>query len=104
MTVNNFSPQFIHEVAGSVVQNVAGTVNLGAEAKQLLELVATFGGHERTELETAVHELEDDGARGAERVAARGRLKRFLADLGNRGLGVGLDVLQKYVEHKVGVS
>lgn len=104
VTVNNFSPQFIHEVAGSVVQNVAGTVNLGAEAKQLLELVATFGGHERTELETAVHELEDDGARGAERVAARGRLKRFLADLGNRGLGTGLDVLQKYVEHKVGVS
>lgn len=104
VTVNNFSPQFIHEVAGSVVQNVAGTVNLGAEAKQLLELVATFGGHERTELETAVHELEDDGARGAERVAARGRLKRFLADLGNRGLGIGLDVLQKYVEHKVGVS
>lgn len=104
LTVNNINPQFINAVAGSVVQNVAGTVNLGAEAKQLLELVATFGGHERAQLETAVHELEDDGARGSERVAARGRLKRFLADLGNRGLGVGLDVLQKYVEHKVGVS
>ena len=104
MTVNNFNPQFINKVAGSVVQNIAGTVNLGAEAIQLLELVATFGGHERTQLETAVHELEDGGARGTERVAARGRLKRFLADLGNRGLGVGLDVLQKYVEYKIGVS
>lgn len=104
LTINNFNPQFINEVAGSVVQNIAGTVNLGAEAKQLLELVATFGGHERTQLETAVHELEDGGARGAERVAARGRLKRFLTDLGNRGLGVGLDVLQKYVEHKIGIS
>jgi hypothetical protein len=76
LTVNNFSPQFINGVAGSVVQNIAGTVNLGAEAKQLLDLVATFGGHDRTQLETAIHELEDDGARGAERVAARGRLKR----------------------------
>lgn len=104
ITVNNFNPQFINKVAGSVVQNIAGTVNLGAEAIQLLELVATFGGHERTQLETAVHELEDGGARGAERVAARGRLKRFLADLGNRGLGVGLDVLPKYVEYKIGVS
>ncbi|WP_350005462.1 hypothetical protein [Pseudarthrobacter sp. WHRI 8279] len=104
LTVNNFNPQFIKEVTGSVVQNIAGTVNLGVEAKQLLELIATFGGHERAQLETAVHELEDGGARGADRVAARGRLKRFLADLGNRGLGVGLNVLQKYVEHKIGVS
>lgn len=104
VTVNNFNPQFNYDVAGPVVQNIAGTVNLGAEAKELLELAATFGGYERTQLETAVHELEDEGARGAERVAARGRLKRFLADLGNRGLGVGLDVLQRYVEHKIGVS
>lgn len=104
LTVNNYSPQFINQVAGPVIQNAAGTVNLGLEAKRLLELVATHGGDARGELETAVHELEDDGARGAERIAARSRLKRFLADLGNRGLGIGLDVLQKYVEHKVGIS
>ena len=104
LTVNNFSPQFINGVADSVVQNVSGTVNLGAEAKQLLDLVATFGGHERTQLETAIHELEDDNARGPERVEARGRIKRFLADLGNRGLGIGVDILQKYIEHKVGIS
>lgn len=79
-------------------------MNLGLEAKRLLELVATHGGDARGELETAVHELEDDGARGAERIASRSRLTRFLADLGNRGLGIGLDVLQKYVEHKVGIS
>lgn len=104
LTVNNFNPQFNNDVAGPIVQNIAGTINLGAEAKDLLALAATFGGSERTQLETAVHELEDEGARGAERVAARGRLKRFLADLGNRGLGVGLDVLQRYLEHKIGVS
>jgi len=94
-TVNNYSSQVIGQVAGSVVQNVAGTVNLGPEAHQLLELAATFGGTERVQLETAIHELEDSGARSTDRIAARGRLKRFIADLGNRGLGVGLDVLQK---------
>lgn len=102
--VNNYNPQFIHEVVGPVIQSVAGTVNLGPEAHQLLELIAAYGGNERGALETALHEIEDEGARGGDRIAARGRIKRFLADLGNRGLGVGVNVLQKYVEHKVGVS
>lgn len=104
LTVNNFHQQFINEVAGSVVQNVQGTANLGPEARQLMDQILQFGGNDRDQLQTAVHELEDDGARGTDRLAARGRLKRFLADLGNRGLGIGLEVLQKYVEHKVGVS
>lgn len=50
------------------------------------------------------NELEDEGARAPDRIAARGRLKRFLADLANRGLTIGLDVLQRYVEHKIGIS
>lgn len=104
LTVNNYQQQFIHQVQGSVIQNLQGTVNLAPEARQLLELVAEYGGQERAQLESAVHELEDDGARPIDRVAARGRLKRFLADVGNRGLGIGLAVLQKYLEHKIGIS
>lgn len=100
-TVNNFH-QFINHVAGSVVQSVQGSVNLSADAQQLLELIGQHGVHERSELETAVHELEDEGARAPDRIAARGRLKRFLADLGNRGLTIGLEVLQRYVEHRLG--
>ena len=104
ITVNNYHQQFINQVEGSVLQSVQGTVNLGPEARQLLDLVAEFGGDERRQLESAVHELEDDGVRPTDRIAARGRLKRFLADVGNRGLGVGLAILQKYVEHKIGIS
>jgi len=103
-TIFNLNPQFINEVAGSVVQNIQGTVNLAPEAQQMLDLVARFGESERSQLESAVYELEDDGARPEDRIVARGRLKRFLADLGNRGIGIALDVLQRYVEHKVGVS
>ncbi|WBL19134.1 hypothetical protein [Citricoccus sp. NR2] len=102
--VVNINPQFINEVAGSVVQNVQGTVNLGPQAHELLEVIAKFGGTSQVQLESAVYELEDDGARAEDRIVARGRLKSFLAGLGNRGLGIGLDILQKYVEHKVGVS
>lgn len=104
LTINHYGSHFMNQVAGVVIHNVEGSVNLGQEAHQLLELVATHGDKERPQLETAVYELEDQGARGADRIAARGRLKRFLADLGNRGMGVGLDILQKYVEHKVGIS
>lgn len=102
--MTNYQPQFISQVSGTVVQSVAGTVHLGPEAHALLELIASYGGEDRAALETAVHELEDEGARGGDRITARARLKRFLADLGNRGMAVGLDVLQKYIEHKVGVS
>lgn len=100
----NFNQQVIQHVAGSVVQNVQGTVNLSPEAKDLLELIANFGGTNRFGLESAVHELEDEGGRPPERIEARQKLKRFLADLGSRGLGVGLATLQKYVEHKIGLS
>lgn len=103
-TINNYQPQFIQQAGGTVVQSVAGTVHLGAEAQELLALIASYAGNERSALETAVHELEDEGARGEDRIVARARIKRFLADLGNRGLGVGLNLVQKYVEHKVGLS
>ena len=102
--INNYNQQFINQVAGPVVQSVAGTVNLGDEAQRLLALITEHGGDSIQELSTAVHELEDEGARGPERIMARSRLKRFLADLGDRGIGVGVDLLQKYIEHKIGLS
>jgi hypothetical protein len=104
LTVNNYNAQYISEVAGHVVQNVSGTVHLSVEAKQLLDFAAAFGGTERGLLETSIHELEDQEAPSTDRVAARSRIKRFLADLGNRGLGVGVEVLQKYVEHRFGLA
>ncbi|MGB3592956.1 MAG: hypothetical protein WA994_02180 [Ornithinimicrobium sp.] len=104
VSVTNIQPQFIHQISGTVIQSVGGTIHLGPEAHQLLELIARHGGSERPLLETAVHELEDEGARAGDRIVAKGRLKRFLADLGNRGLSASLNILQKYVEHKIGMS
>lgn len=102
--INNYNQQFIGHVVGSAIQSASGTINLGTEARQLLDLVSSYGGDRRTELETAVHELEDSGARAPERITARSLLKGFISELGNRGVGTGLDILQKYVEHKIGLS
>ena len=102
--VNYYNQQFFNQVAGPIIQSVQGTVNFGPEARQLLDLIRQFGGDECSQLETAVYELEDEGARRTERIDARGRLKRFLADLGNRGITISLAILQKYIEHKIGMS
>jgi hypothetical protein len=85
------------------VQNIQGTVHLGAQAKELLELANRFGGNEASDLESAVYELEDAASPVHSRLRARQRIKGFLLRLGDNVEAVGLAVLQKYVENKLGL-
>ncbi|MGW2677154.1 hypothetical protein [Streptomyces sp. NPDC001436] len=98
VTINQ---QIFHHVEGTVLQNVQGTVNLGAEAKELLALIASHGGRDAASLETDVHELEDLDARQADRLGAKARLSGFLVRLKDSVEGAGLAVLQKYLESKL---
>ncbi|MGA5709798.1 hypothetical protein ACPCK8_25625 [Streptomyces cellulosae] len=98
VTINQ---QVFQNLRGTVVQNVQGTVNLGAEAKELLKLIATHGGEDEASLETAVHELEDPDARQSDRLSAKGRLSSFLLRLGNAVESAGIAALQKYLESKM---
>jgi hypothetical protein len=95
--------QFINTVGSAVVQNIQGTVNIGPQAKELLDLVGRFGGHETAALETAVHELEDPDARPVDRLSNTQRLKGFLLQLGGKVEDVTLAVLEKYIESKMGL-
>ncbi|MEU8867129.1 hypothetical protein [Streptomyces umbrinus] len=99
----NLNPQFIHAVESTVLQNVQGTVNLGPESKQLIELIRQYGGNEAGELESAVHELEDEDARPVDRLTARQRLKAFLVRMGTAAEGAAVGALQKYLESKLGL-
>jgi zinc-ribbon domain len=96
----NFSPQIINAVESTIFQNVHGTIHLGPEAKQLLELVKQFGGQQRTELEAAVRELEDPAAPTDARRRSRQRLKEFLAQVGTITQNVAISLLEKYLESK----
>ena len=98
----NLNPQFIHAVESTVLQNVQGTVHLGPEPKQLIELIRQHGGGDSGELESAVHELEDEDARPVDRLTARQRLKSFLGRVGTTVEGVAVNALQKYLESKLG--
>jgi class 3 adenylate cyclase len=99
----NVNQQVIGQIQGSLVQNFRGTVHLGPEPKQLLELIDRFGGDGVSDLESAVHEMEDPAARAADRLSARQRLKRFLLGLPSTVETSALAVLQKYVESKLGL-
>jgi hypothetical protein len=96
--VINLNPQYVHAVESTVLQNIQGTVNLGPEPKQLLELIQQYGAEEAAELESAVHELEDPDARPADRLTARQRLKSFLGRMGTAVEGAAVGALLAYLE------
>jgi hypothetical protein len=98
VTINQ---QIVHAVEGTVIQSVEGTVQLDAHAKELIELAHRFGGQDSAVLQSAVHELEDEDARHADRLAARQRLKGFLFKLGGKVEEAVIAALLRHVESKV---
>ncbi|MGQ4516902.1 hypothetical protein [Streptomyces sp. DW26H14] len=98
----NVNQQVFHNLQGTVIQSVQGTVQLGVEAKELLKLVASHGGNESAALESAVHELEDQDARQTERLGAKAMLRGFLLRLRGTVEAASLAALQKYLESKLG--
>ena len=99
----NINPQMIRAMESTIIQNVHGTVHLGAQAKELLALIERFGGSETATLESALHELEDTDAPAAAKSAAGRRLKKFLGHLAGSVQDVALDLLEKYLESKLGL-
>jgi hypothetical protein len=97
----NISQNIVNAVQSTVVQSIQGTSNLGASAKEMLDLVSRFGGVEKVALESAIYELEDSDARSADRLGARQKLKAFLFQLGGKVEDAALHVLQTYLETKM---
>lgn len=97
----NISQNIVNAVHGTVVQSVYGTANLGASAKELLDLISRFGEADAAELESAVYEIEDSDARPADRLGARQKLKAFLFKLGGQAEDVALHLLERYLETKI---
>jgi hypothetical protein len=96
VTINQ---QIINSVQGNVLQGLQGTVHIGPLAQELLELVTQFGGPDASALESAIHELEDDDARHADRLRAKQRLKGFLIKVGGKLEDTALRALQTYIEN-----
>lgn len=98
----NIHQQVVGTVEGTVIQNVSGTVNLGAEARELLSLIQAYGRAASDSLRTAVFEVEDTDAPLTKRQAARKQLAEFLRQVKDVARDVGTDLLEKYLESKMG--
>jgi transcriptional regulator with XRE-family HTH domain len=101
--VLNINQQYIRAVESSIIQNIQGIVHLSPNAKEFLALIDRFGGKEVPLLRAAVHELEDPDARPTDRSAAKRRLKKFLSHVAGLAHDVSLDLLEKYLESKMGM-
>lgn len=99
----NISPQIISAMESIIVQNVQGNVHLEPQARDIIELIDRFGGQESALLESAVRELEDADAPRDDRSAAKRRLKNFLRQLAGTAHVVGIDLLERYLESKMGL-
>jgi serine/threonine protein kinase len=98
----NINQPIISSFEGNAVQNIEGTVNLGTRAEELLEIISRYGGSQAPALKTAVYEIENQSARPEVRKAARNRLIGFLRQLGQGAQQVAVDVLEKYIEARIG--
>jgi hypothetical protein len=98
----NINQQFINAIESTITQNIQGTVHLESNAKELLALIDRFGGQDVSLLEAAVHELENSNVPLADRSAAKRRLKKFLSQVTGMVHDVGIDLLEKYLDSKIG--
>lgn len=102
VTINYaINQQIVEKVEGAVIQGTQGAVHLGPQAHDLLSLIGAQAGDHAAVLESAVHALEDAGARPGDRLAAKQRLQAFLGRLGGRVGDAAVDVLKAYVESKL---
>ena len=106
--VLNIKPQFIQKVSGVVAQEVYGDQNIGPEPMRLLELIRESNTSNSLELQSAVYELEDSSTSPEKRLSAARRLQAFIAKVsskvGEKVLDSSIDVLQAYVQAKLGIG
>lgn len=100
----NLNPQIINEINGIVAHEIRGEANVGPRGEELLALVAKYGKEQSVELASAVHEISDPGVSRTEKVTAANKIKAFLYNLAPEASKAGLNLLQAYIQHKLGLK
>jgi DNA-binding XRE family transcriptional regulator/ribosomal protein S13 len=96
-----FNQQIVGQLAGTILQNVQGTMKFGFEGEALLRLVKEQASQDEAPLlEAAIYELHKPEVRGAVRSKAKQRLLTFLKGVGGVGRDVSKELLVKWLESK----
>lgn len=99
------NPQIIGKVDGIVVSELNGHINFSPEEVQLNKLIEKFSKSvsEASELQTSLYELKDGGSSKEKKRGAWQKLYGFLTKVGDKVGDVGVAILTKYLEQKLGL-
>lgn len=99
------NPQIISKVDGIVVNELNGHINFSPEEQELNKLIEKYTSSlsEATELLTSLYELKDNASSKEKKRGAWQKLYGFLGKVGDKVGDVGVALLTKYLEEKMGV-
>lgn len=99
------NPQIIGKVDGIVISELNGNINFSPEEQELNKLIEKFSKSlsEATELQTSLYELKDSASSKENKRGAWQKLYGFLEKVGDKVGDVGVALLTKYLEQKIGI-
>lgn len=101
----NINPQIIGKVEGVVSRVINGNIEFAHEEKELFKLIELYTEKaiENETLKSAVYELNDTGIPQEQKRMAWQKLSSFLCKVADKVGDVGVSLLSKYLEQKIGI-
>jgi|GEM_PF-1762630 len=99
------NPQIINKVDGIIVNELNGHINFSPEEQELNKLIKEYTNSlsEANELLTSLYELKDSASSKEKKRGAWQKLYGFLGKVGDKVGDVGVALLTKYLEQKMGI-
>lgn len=96
---------YINHVDKIIYQELNGNINLSNEDETLIEVIKKYSSSltEISDLQTALFELKDKGTSKEHKRSAWQKLYSFLGKAGNKIGDVGVSLLSKYLEQRLGL-
>ena len=103
--VININPLFVDKVDGIVCSEINGTVNQTAEDKMFIDFFKQLSENiaESITLQTALYELNDKSSSKESKRSSWQKISTFLVKAGDKIGDVGVALLTKYLEQKMGL-
>lgn len=103
--VININPIFVDKVDGIVCSEINGTVNQTTEDKMLIDFFKKLSENiaESITLQTALYELNDKSSSKESKRSSWQKISTFLVKAGDKIGDVGVVLLTKYLEQKMGL-
>lgn len=98
-------PNIIDKVESVIISELNGNIKLNAEELEISKLIEKYSSNilENSELQTSLHELNDNGSSNDQKRSASQKIYSFLSKVADKVGDVGVALLSKYLEQKIGI-